>query len=74
MTLENTKLKRTDIPIELGVEPGHFVKFAVSDTGHGVVPTDRERMFDPFFTTKKLEKEMGQACQWFMVLYEKHGD
>ena len=61
LTLESTKLKSIDIPVELGVAPGHFVKFSVSDTGHGIVPTDRERIFDPFFTTKEIGEGDGTS-------------
>ena len=30
-------------------EPGHFVMFAVSDTGIGIAPEARERPFEPYF-------------------------
>ena len=36
----------TDLP------PGRYVRFTVSDTGHGMPPEVVERALDPFFTTK----------------------
>ena len=37
----------------LGLEPGHYVKLTVQDTGHGIPPEIMDRIFDPFFTTRE---------------------
>ncbi len=56
-------------PIDLGVAdvkvsrldlaPGSYVKLEVSDTGHGMSRSTRERIFEPYFTTKKKGEGTG---------------
>ncbi len=42
-----------------GINPGHYLKLKISDTGEGIEPGVVDKIFEPFFTTKKQGEGTG---------------
>ena len=61
LTLEtrNVSLDETYCGPRGDVKPGHYVEFAVTDTGAGMSAEVQSRLFEPFFTTKAPGKGTG---------------
>ena len=55
----NAVLDKNSPHLQLGVAPGRYVFFSVSDTGMGMTPEIREKIFEPFFSTKEKGKGTG---------------
>ncbi|APO77147.1 sensor histidine kinase VirA-like protein (plasmid) [Rhizobium etli 8C-3] len=41
------------------LQPGHYVRISVTDTGPGIAPAQLKRIFEPFFTTKSAQGGTG---------------
>lgn len=56
----NIDVEQGDVPAAFtGVQPGRFVRLAVTDTGCGMPPELLDKIFQPFFTTKAAGKGTG---------------
>ncbi|MGW8267643.1 MAG: ATP-binding protein [Longimicrobiales bacterium] len=61
LTIEaaNVRLDESDAMLHDEVQPGQYVRLAVTDTGKGMSPGVLARAFDPFFTTKGVGEGSG---------------
>ncbi|MHC1743802.1 MAG: response regulator [Syntrophobacteraceae bacterium] len=54
------------------LEPGHYLRLSVADSGHGMDPETIQRIFEPYFTTKEVGKGTGLGLSVVHGIVKRH--
>jgi len=73
VSLEDVDLDEEAVTKYPDLEPGSYVKFTVSDTGHGMSEAIKEKIFDPYFTTKDKGVGTGLGLAVVHGIVKSHG-
>ena len=73
VSLASTVIEEPDAPSFPGIQPGEYLRLAVTDTGCGIMPETLSRVFDPYFTTKPIGEGTGLGLSTIHGIAKDHG-
>jgi PAS domain S-box-containing protein len=72
ITLTEMRIDSKTTGTPAGLNPGHYLRLTVHDTGHGMDSATLQRIFDPYFTTKGVGKGSGLGLALVRGIIERH--
>jgi PAS domain S-box-containing protein len=72
VSLENVLLESETRIGDEHLQPGHYVKLSVSDSGYGIEKEVMDRIFEPFFTTKEVNEGTGLGLSVVHGIIKSH--
>lgn len=67
-----THRKKKELHVSIRDASEKTIVVEITDSGHGILPADRDDIFEPFFTTKD-GRGMGLGLYFTKMVIEKHG-
>jgi signal transduction histidine kinase/ActR/RegA family two-component response regulator len=71
--LEDAEIDREAAGRHPDLNPGSYLIIRINDSGHGISPSELEKIFDPFYTTKEPGEGTGMGLSVVHGIVTNHG-
>jgi CheY-like chemotaxis protein len=72
MACREVTLASQDVKPDTDAKAGRFVRFTITDSGHGIDPEGLTHLFEPFYTTKEAGKGTGLGLATVFGIVKQH--
>ena len=73
VSLKDINILSPSLQLNQELAPGNYVRLTVSDDGHGIDQSIKERIFEPYFTTKKIGEGSGMGLSIVHGIVKSYG-